>query len=246
MNKVRDQHKKAIAAIEDGRLPNRYCKMTSQEFKKAKKQYEITRAVESERESMCALTQEIYNLTESDTQHSESLKHYFSAKQRLLQAGFELAISLRELRKSLRGVQKETMVYETQRDHTKHYLSNLTRKYKSGMMSIIEQKRLIITPNDSLERFAMSEKCIKNEYEKNRMGFYKRMIRFAKELQNVSDTHKKACLKVEVLQKEHASAESVLDDAFNEECTKYMEKGEYECFEEEHLGAKVICVKCAT
>ena len=244
VKRLRAQKERATALTKDGTLPKRYLTVASRELRKAYKNYDIRRALESEREFMQQLAQEIYNLTIINPNQPYTTKRYLCAKRNLLQLGFELALSLREVEKSLKVVQKETKAYEIQQVRNKEFISKLTRQYKSDIQSIAERKKNI-SSYDSSENIRMTEQQHRDNYEMNKIHSYNKSItKFESLLENVKDTHKKACLVAEELQKKHASAESELDDAFRV-YTEYMEDEEYELIKKEYLEASgVTCEKC--
>lgn len=244
MDHCQDSLERTDARIEEGTLSERYHTISSRELERAKNKYKIASALESERKSMRDLTQEIYNLSEIDERKPTKMKEYLVAKRKLLQSGYNLAISQASKKKAHKELDVAKALYESSKKCNSSILSGHTEHYNMEMQRIAELKENPASSYYTLENIASQEKSYTDRYQGARNHCYNNIIKAAKAFMKTKDDYKRACLKLVEFQNQQAAAEKMLDDAFHE-YTKFMNNEEYKPIEEEYLGASgIMCEKC--
>ena len=123
------RHAREAASVlfHKGRRSERYVALISHYLEKAIKNHSIARALESYRESMRDLTQDLFDLSAIDPNLPDTTKEHLIAKRNLLQTGYDLSQSQKKLQKTLKIYEESEVEYERQLNRATDGVVTLTR-----------------------------------------------------------------------------------------------------------------------
>ena len=160
VNLLREAKQRACVGIQEGHIPKRYAAAISRDLQKAIDQHAIVCAMESEKESMRGLTQDIVNLLETDPNLPHETKEYFVTKRKLLQVGYDLSIAQKLKEKTQKAAQRVRVEYDIYHKHSKQF-----RSYLQEINDIGKEAHLKV--EDLLKQHASAENSCDKSFRGN-------------------------------------------------------------------------------